>query len=86
MKYKINKTVEEEVEISLPCYRSDGLHYFKVFSETKCLNIMMYFGNAHIQMQGLACAFESDTKEITKQEFDAKYEGVLDKLNAMKEL
>lgn len=78
-------TAEVEIEVQFPYYSKDNVcHWYKAISETKMVKI--YSSN-----QGYCCldltefnisaAFEDTNTVITEEEFNDKYNEVLNKIN-----
>ena len=80
---KVNKTVVEEVETSLPIYRIDSCHAYKIYSQDKCLQVCYGFeGSIAVGQVSSSCAFLSDTtNDCTESDFMLAYEKALDILN-----
>lgn len=85
MKYTTKKQVEQEVEITLPCYVKYSENYTKIFNEKECLIVKKYDHHFGVSIIDLSCIdpFGNDGWEfITEEEFDSVYEGVLTKVNS----
>ena len=82
MKITIKREVEETYELELPAYRKNICYYYKIINETEA--ILVCFGE-HLSKQ-ISEAYTpsalSLAKEIgTKEEFDAKYDEIMQLLN-----
>jgi len=87
MKIKTTKTVTEEHEVELPLYRKGSVFFFRVFSETKCLQVCLHkHADTAIQIcySGMAWTI-SDVEDCTKEEFDAAYKSAVEQLTAIAE-
>ncbi len=80
---KVNKTVVEEVEVSMPIYRIDSCHAYKIYSQDKCIQVCYSFkGRISVSQVSSGCAYLSDTtKDCTESDFMVAYEKALDILN-----
>ena len=78
MKLTIEKieTTKTEVEIVLPHYRRTTVCYFKVYSETKCLQVTDSEGWYQICQSPASLAFCKESTESTEDEFLEKFDEV----------
>lgn len=70
MKFTIEKTTKEaiEVEISLPCYRKGICHYYKIYSENKCIQVTDIEGWFGISLHPTFLAL-NNTTDSSEEEF-----------------
>jgi hypothetical protein len=84
-KLKIQEIKTVEKEISLPSYRKNDCHAYKIYSEDKCIQIL--HGSTldkTIQTAHAGLAFNSsDTVECTEEEFTTLYNETLEALNSI---
>jgi hypothetical protein len=80
MKITITKTVEETHELELPAYRKSICYYYKIISEEQALQVCFAQGNEAIAMSYTSIAL-NDKQISTQEEFDAKYDEVMQLLN-----
>lgn len=88
MKIKVEEKSTKEVEIHLPYYSTDELHYYKVFGENENENVCVTnppddssIGFA-IQIHNSNChAFASGCNPCTKEDFEKAYNNALKNLN-----
>jgi hypothetical protein len=80
MKITTKKTIEEQVEITLPAYYKSktGYFHYKIYSEENCLCV--YENEIGIKHAGLPFAIESVPS--TQDEFLAGYNRALSNLNS----
>jgi len=81
MKITTKKTIEEQVEITLPAYykSKSGFSHYKIYSEENCLCV--YDNEISIKHAGLV--FVIDYEPCTKDEFLAKYNKALSNFKNM---
>jgi hypothetical protein len=81
MKLTIKKLTEQEVEINLPAYYKTIIHYFKIYSEEKCICVTNMNDLYEIGIKHAELPFNSDGMvECTKEEFEQTYNEVSLKL------
>ena len=79
MKIAFEKTITEktEVEITLPCYRTDNIcNVYKVYSETECLKVCYSSYYPGVEINPIAVAFGKSAIECTKHDYDVKFEEI----------
>ena len=87
MKITIEKqpAITEEIEVTFPTYRcNNDAFYYKLNSDDSCLSVMdlsHVFSIEHRDYVVYDSAFGSKSREITKEEFDAKFNEILIKIN-----
>lgn len=75
-KFNIDRYFQEEVELEIPAYFKSGgceCHYFKVYSDEKCLMVCVSKGmetirNAHAQL-----AWSDNSIRCTQEEFETAF-------------
>lgn len=83
MQIEIQKTVIEFKEIELPAYFKNSCHFFKIYSNTKCLKACALEDYLEIEQTSSDLAFRlNGTEPSTKEEFEEQYSAVLTKLNS----
>lgn len=82
MKFKINHTVEREVEIEIPSYFNVSCHWFKAYSETQVLAVCDLGGYESVQKQHICIIFNAggDPVLVTEDQFNDKLKAISDKL------
>jgi hypothetical protein len=76
MKIKVSKTIEEEVELSLPAYRKGVCHYYKIISDKLAIQVTDLENWSAISQVGTSIAVSTGKDECTEEEFNAKYEEI----------
>lgn len=76
---KLNITTTQEVEVTLPMYICSKLktHYYAIISETDITSV----SDISIQKTSMNVAVHGGYDVITKEEFEAKYNTVMENLN-----
>jgi hypothetical protein len=69
MKLTTKKTVEEELEITLPYFTKTICHYYKVYSDTHCICVTNLAGYNSITIHQSSLAFGGNYEVCTEQEF-----------------
>ena len=85
IKIKRNVVSETEFEITLPYYTKDNCHFFKIYSESKCIKVydIEPYG-CGISIEHSSLAFSSDNIEkCTEAEFLDAYNTVKNKLEEL---
>jgi hypothetical protein len=85
MKLTIKKTTEQEVEINLPAYYRTGVHYFKIYSEKKCICVTDMNDHYEIGIKHAELPFNADSIICTKEEFEQGFNKVQLELNKIYE-
>jgi hypothetical protein len=85
MKLTIKKTTEQEVEINLPAYYKTSIHYFKIYSEKKCICVTDFIDNYEISIKHAELPFNVDAIVCTKEDFEQAFNEVSLKLNKIYE-
>jgi hypothetical protein len=80
MKLTIKKTTEQEVEINLPAYYKTRIHYFKIYSEEKCICVTNMNYHYEIGLKHAELAFNADAIVCTKEDFEQAFNEVSLKL------
>ena len=80
MKIKVKKTTETEIEVKLPHYTTSGVHSFRFDENQNC--ICVYIGSKNcFEIQKLPKEQTPEEwyleKQITKEEFEAKFNEAL---------
>lgn len=82
MKIEIRKVVIESIEVSLPIYRTDGYHYYKIFSEENCIQVLNSEKTPCIGIHHTSLAFHGEgNKDCTKEIFEEKLEQAIERVN-----
>jgi len=82
MKITITKTVEETHELELPAYRKNICYYYKIISETEAIQVCFGEHSKKQISESYTSSALSLAPEIgTKEEFDAKYDEIMQLLN-----
>lgn len=76
MKLKFKETITKEVEIALPHFMKSNCHFYKVYSEEKCIQVTDLDGNYQIQQAHSGLAFLDGQVEATAEEFKDAFERV----------
>jgi hypothetical protein len=69
MQIKINKTVQEVKDITLPAYRKNNYSFFKVISEDKCIQVATGYFLGVSRLKDNSIPFSEYTEESNEQEF-----------------
>jgi hypothetical protein len=87
MKLKIETKTVSEIEITLPAFiKSGNIHFYKVYSEEKCIGVTLADGMHSIHQAHSGLAFSGNGKEeSTEAEFNAAYNKVAKHLKAIKD-
>ena len=80
MKIQVKKEVIEYVDVELPFYKKSSCHYYKVYSEDKCIQVCNLEESESIKVVTNLCAFIS-TLDSTKEEFDLEFARISNVLN-----
>ena len=82
MKIEVRKVVTESIEVSLPIYRTDGYHYYKIFSEENCIQVLDSKTTPCIAIHHTGLAFHGEgNKDCTKEIFEEKLEQAIERVN-----
>jgi hypothetical protein len=73
MKIKVSKTIEEEVELSLPAYRKGSCHWFKIISDKLAIQVTDLEDWYSISQTTTGMALTQGKDECTAEEFTSKY-------------
>jgi hypothetical protein len=76
MKIKVSKTIEEEMELTLPAYRKGSCHWFKIISDKLAIQVTDLDGWNSIQQTTTGMALTHGIIECTEREFNSKYEEI----------
>lgn len=86
MKIVVRHEQQEEVEISFPHYRiQQNRWWFKILNENDLTIVEDCKDIFAIEKPGYLCAenaFHKDSVQITKEEFDVKFNEILEKIHA----
>lgn len=84
MKIKVNKVIQEEVEIKLPYYAESGNIKFKVISDNNYISVSEIPGHPSFHTFSSSNPFSAiDTmNEITEEEFNAARDRVIEQLKS----
>jgi hypothetical protein len=85
MKLTIKKTTEQEVEINLPAFYKTSVHYFKIYSEEKCICVTNMNDHYEIGLKHVGLAFNEYSIVCTKEDFEQAFNEVSLKLNKIYE-
>jgi hypothetical protein len=85
MKLTIKKTTEQEVEINLPAYYKTSIHYFKIYSEEKCICVTNMNYHYEIGLKHAELVFNADAIVCNKEEFEQAFEKVQLEINKVYE-
>jgi hypothetical protein len=81
MKITIKKTIEETHELELPAYRKTSCHYYKIVDETTSVMVCDLDKYESISISSADSALRLATIESNQEEFDAKFNEVMQLLN-----
>jgi len=82
MEIEINSTTTKKVKIELPYYCTDGFcHWYKVFSEENCIQVMNGNWSPQIGKHHAGLAFVNNAIECTKEDFEENFKKVFNILN-----
>jgi hypothetical protein len=79
MKITIEKKETVEVEVTLPAYRKNNHHYFKL-EENKTTTAYCFQNEYQIQVSGYLMNFPFQYEEITAEQFEEVYNQVKSKI------
>jgi hypothetical protein len=85
MKLTIKKITEQEVEINLPAFYKTRIHYFKIYSEKKCICVTNMNDHYEIGLKHGELAINADAILCTKEDFEQAFNEVSLKLNKIYE-
>jgi|LakMenE18May11ns_1017448.scaffolds.fasta_scaffold8107083_1 hypothetical protein len=80
MKLTIKKITQEQVEINLPAYYKTSVHYFKIYSEEKCICVTNMNDHYEIGLKHVELAFNEYSIVCNKEDFKQAYNEVSLKL------
>lgn len=82
MKIEITKVIKEEINVTLPVFRKNNCHFYKVFSDEKCIQICNLDGNIAIGIHHSGLAYAgTDTIDCSKNEFEDSLNAIRKKLS-----
>lgn len=82
MKIEVKKVLIESIEISLPNYRTDGYHYYKIFSEQQCIQVLDSETTPSIGIHHAGLAFYGEGNvDCTKEVYEATREKIIKRIN-----
>jgi hypothetical protein len=74
MEIEVKKVVIEKVEVSLPCYRKDAAHLYKVITEDECICVGK---NYAIKILSASLAWTCGDDDATEEEFTQAFNDTL---------
>ena len=77
MKTTIKRTVEEEVDVTLPCYKKTSAHYVKIADENNVIVVSRVCGLSSIETSDFNIASWLDKEDSTEEEFTQNFNEVL---------
>lgn len=84
MKIIIKKQIEEEKDITLPCFIRFGETYTKILSEEWCIVVSNYDFSLAVEQTRHAMPFGNEPYDfITEKEFNKVYSDVMAKLSKL---
>jgi hypothetical protein len=78
MEIEVKKVVIEKVEVSLPCFRKDSAHLYKVINENECVCVCK---NDSIKILSASLAFTCGEYDATEKEFTDTFNSTLAFIN-----
>jgi hypothetical protein len=85
MKLTIKKITQEQVEINLPAYYKTSVHYFKIYSEKKCICVTNMNDHYEIGLKHAELPFDVGAEISNKEEFEQGFEKVQLEINKIYE-
>jgi len=82
MKISIANVTMETVEVELPAYRKSRCHFYKVFSDTHCIEVCTLKNYHSVSFYNSSNALHRSHEECTKEEFEAALKETIAILNA----
>jgi len=79
-KLKVQETTKIEVELKLPYYSQSDYHFYKIYSETQCIQVYKGYGDYRIQTATARLAVNGGEIESTEDIFLDAFNYVKNKL------
>lgn len=77
MKTTIKRTVEEEVDVTLPCYKKTSAHYVKIIDENSVIVVSRVCELSGIEFSDFNVSSWLDKHDSTEEEFTQNFNEVL---------
>lgn len=87
MKIKKQITTTEEIEISLPYFSKNICHWYKIISDDMAIQVLFsdYRICGNVNLVNSSLAFNDDNEQCTEEEFNEKFDLVIQQLKTVKE-
>jgi glutamate mutase epsilon subunit len=68
-------TTKKEVEFEIPCFRKDGVRYYKVLDENKAIEVVLFkaYNDYILQSNTAESAFRDGSEPCTEEEFNTAF-------------
>ena len=83
MKITVVDSVTREVEVEFPVYKKTSCHFYRVLSETDCVQVTDLGGYYGINTTFFSLAFSSTNEDSTEEEFNEAFERVMNILKCI---